>query len=200
MIRYAAFLAATFAVAACGGSSDEVPSMTLQVGPAPAIMRPVDPTVVTPLTPEAEAKIETLRDILDRNSLRRLSNQANDEPAFVSNFANQSHRVHWDLLRRTGFDPLLQLTRLLDGPYATRRVGDQVWYIWPDLAALDAEALEPERLSFSDRARLRELVGDPGIARIRDGQAYPGVRTAIAEDGRWLYFIHQTEDEGEREE
>ena len=163
-------------------------------------MRPVVPDTVTPLTKQASEKIELLRDILQRNSLRRLALQANSEPAFVSNFANQSHRVHWDLLRRTGFDPLMQLERLLEGPYGTRQVGDEIWYIWPDLAALDAEALEPERLSFSDRARLRELVGEPGIVRIRDGQAYPGVRTAIAEDGRWLYFIHQTEDEGERVE
>lgn len=174
--------------------------MTIQVGPAPAVMRPVDAAEITPLTPAVEEKIVVLRDILERNSLRRLANQADAEPAFVSNFANQSHRVHWDLLRRTGFDPLLQLGRLLDGPYSTRQVGDQIWYIWPDLAALDAEALEPERLSFSDRARLRELVGEPGIARIREGQGYPGVRTAIAEDGRWLYFIHQTEDEGEGDE
>jgi len=174
--------------------------MTLQVAPAPAAMRPASPDIITPLTPAVDAKIEVLRDILDRNSLRRLSSQANSEPSFVSNFANQSHRVHWDLLRRTGFDPLLQLGRLLDGPYGTRQVGDEIWYIWPDLAALDAAALEPERLSFSDRARLLDLVGEPGIARIREGQAYPGVRTAIAEDGRWLYFIHQTQDEGERTE
>ena len=53
----------------------------------------------------------------------------------------------------------------------------------------------PERLSFADRARLLDLVGETGIARIRQGQGYPGVRTAIAEDGRWLYFVHQSEDE-----
>jgi hypothetical protein len=198
LIRSLGILALVASLTACGDGAEEPPSLTLQVAPAPAVMRPIDQTEVVVLTPEVEAKIDTLSAILDRNSLRRLAIQANSEPAFVSNFANQSHRVHWDLLRRTGFDPLMQLERLLDGPYGTRKVGDEVWYIWPDLAALDADALEPERLSFSDRARLRELVGEPGIARIREGQAYPGVRTAIAEDGRWLYFIHQTEDEGER--
>ena len=27
------------------------------------------------------------------------------------------------------------------------------------------------------------------IARIRAGEGYPGMRTAIAEDGTWIYFV-----------
>jgi len=99
------------------------------------------------------------------------------------------------LLRRTGFDPLLRLGALLDDPYQTRQVGDETWYIWPDFAAMDADELVLERLNFTDRARLRALVGDPGLDRIRDGQGYSGIRTAIAEDGRWLYFVHETVEE-----
>ena len=49
-------------------------------------------------------------------------------------------------------------------------------------------------------ARLRELVGEPGLARIRGGEAYPGVRTAIAEDGDWLYFVHETQQDTEEAE
>jgi hypothetical protein len=86
---------------------------------------------------------------------------------------------------------------LLDGPYGTRQVGTQTWYIWPDFAALEADELLPEKLNFTDRARLRDLVGDPGLARIREGQGYPGIRTAIAEDGRWLYFVHETVEDTE---
>ncbi len=88
-----------------------------------------------------------------------------------------------------------QLEQLLSGPYGTRKVGDEVWYIWPDLAARMPEDLQPERLSFSERARLRDLIGEAGLQRIRDGQRYPGVRTAISETGRWLYFVHESEDE-----
>ena len=120
---------------------------------------------------------------------------ADAEESFVSNFAGEAHRVHWDLLRRTGFDPVAKLGGLLDGPYGTRQVGDQIWYIWPDFAALEADQLLPERLTFTDRARLRELVGEPGLARIRNGEAYPGVRTAIAGDGDWLYFVHETQQD-----
>jgi len=89
---------------------------------------------------------------------------------------------------------------LLAGPYGTRNVGDETWYIWPDLAAKSPSELVPERLSFSDRARLFDLVGEQGIARIRSGQGYPGVRTAIAEDGRWLYFVHESEGEAAGDE
>lgn len=187
---------------ACSPAEDEQPRVRLSVPEAPAITRPqtaVETEAIEPLSDPAQEKIMALREIIGRNSLTRLVRLANAEPAFISNFANQGHRTHWDLLRRTGFDPLARLEELLNGAYGVRRVGDETWYIWPDLAALDPEELQPERLSFRDRARLEDLVGDEGIARIRAGQGYPGIRTAIAEDGTWLYFVHETEDEAETE-
>jgi len=197
----AAVLALSF-TAACTPAEDEQPRVRISVPEAPAITR-IEPEAetetVAELSQAAQDKIMTLREIIARNSLTRLVRLANAEPAFISNFANQAHRTHWDLLRRTGFDPRARLEELLNGPYGIREVGDETWYIWPDLAALDPEDLQLERLSFRDRARLRDLVGDEGIARIRDGQGYPGVRTAIAEDGTWLYFVHETEDEAETE-
>ncbi len=190
-------LVTTVLIAACGSETGS-PSVRLEVDAAPAITLPVEiEEASTSLSEAAEAKIAGIRDVLERDSLIRLVRLADAEPNFVSNFAGESHRVHWDLLRRTGFDPLAKLGALLDGPYGTRQVGDQVWYIWPDLAALSAEELLPERLEFTDRARLRDLVGDAGLERIREGQGYPGVRTAIAEDGRWLYFVHETEADTE---
>jgi hypothetical protein len=181
---------------ACG-SEEDAPSLRLRVEAAPAVTRPVETVevAVTPLSEAAQAKIDAIDVILKRNSLARFARLADGEPSFVSNFAGESNRVHWDLLRRTGFDPLSQLETLFAGPYGTRTVGDETWYIWPDLAAKSPSELVPERLSFSDRARLLELIGERGIQRIRDGQGYPGVRTAIAEDGRWLYFVHESEGE-----
>jgi len=185
---------------ACG-DGDGTPRVRVAVEAAPAVTAPViSEETITPLTEPAETKISDIRDILERNSLARLVRLANAEENFVSNFAGESHRVHWDLLRRTGFDPLMRLEALLDGPYETRQVGDQVWYVWPDFAALEAEDLLPEKLDFTDRARLRELVGETGLARIRAGESYPGIRTAIAEDGRWLYFVHETAEETETSE
>lgn len=198
MIRLAVFLALLAGLAACGEEPDRE-TVRLRVEAAPALMRPAEPEPgpERPLSEAAQSKVDDLQAIVEANSLSRLSRRANAEPAFVSNFAETGHRTHWDLLRRTGFDPLAQLGNLLDGPYGVRLVGDEVWYVWPDLAALDPAELVPERLSFSDRARLQELVGEQGIERVRAGQGYPGVRTAIADDGRWLYFVHETEDETE---
>ena len=83
---------------------------------------------------------------------------------------------------------------------SARQVGNQTWYIWPDFAALDAEDLLPEKLNFTDRARLGALVGEVGLERIRAGEAYPGVRTAIAQDGDWLCFVHETQQDTEETE
>ncbi|MCR9079785.1 MAG: hypothetical protein NXH78_11875 [Hyphomonadaceae bacterium] len=187
-------------LAACGGR-DGSPTVRLEVEAAPAVTAPVEVEAVTPALPETvEAKISAIRDVLARDSLSRLVRLADAEESFVSNFAGESHRVHWDLLRRTGFDPLAKLGGLLDGPYGTRQVGDQTWYIWPDFAALEADELLPEKLTFTDRARLRDLVGEPGLERIRAGEDYPGVRTAIAGDGDWLYFVHETQQDTEEAE
>ena len=194
---FALFL--VMALTACG-NSDGPPKVRVEVAAAPAVTAPIEAEKeVEALTPQVEEKIAAIRAVLDRNSLARLVRLANAEDSFVSNLSGEAHRVHWDLLRRTGFDPLARLGALLDGPYGTRQVGDQTWYIWPDFAALEADALLPEKLNFTDRARLRELVGDPGLARIREGQGYPGIRTAIADDGRWLYFVHETVEETEGE-
>ena len=186
------------AVSACSGDeAADSPTVRIKVAAAPVAFEvdPVEEPVLEPLSEAVQAKIADIRATIARNSLARFSRLADAEPSFVSNFSGQSNRVHWDLLRRTGFDPLTQMEGLLNGPYGTRKVGDQMWYIWPDLAALDPEDLKPERLSFADRARLRDLIGVQGLQRVREGQFYPGIRTAIAEDGRWLYFIHEAEDE-----
>jgi len=181
---------------ACG-EEDVRETVTLQVEQAPEYMLPSrEPEGDrTALSAPAQETIGQLRGIIESNSLRRLTRLAGSQPGFVSNFAGASHGDHWDLLRRTGFDPILRLEELLDGPYGVKMVAGETWYVWPDLAALEPEALLPERLNFSQRARLEELVGEAGIAQVRDGRGYPGIRTAIAEDGRWLYYVHEISGE-----
>lgn len=189
-------LAAAGLLAACDGEPARE-TVRLKVEKAPDYMRADAERKAekVELTPEVQETIDELRMIIESNSLTRLARKANAQPGFISNFAGASHRDHWDLLRRTGFDPILQLETLLERPYGTKEVAGETWYIWPDLAALEPDALQPERLNFSQRARLEELVGESGIAEIRAGSGYPGVRTAIAEDGRWLYYVHETESE-----
>ncbi|WP_084396718.1 hypothetical protein [Henriciella aquimarina] len=193
------FALAALAVGGLAACEREAPRDTvrLQVEEAPDYMQPAgEAETETPeLTDAARDTIEQLRAIINSNSIYRLARFAGQQEGFISNFAGASHRDHWDLLRRTGFDPVLRLNDLLNQPYGTKQVGGETWYIWPDLAALDRDALQPERLNFRQRARLEELVGDSGIAEIRAGSGYPGVRTAIAEDGRWLYYVHESENE-----
>tara|TARA_B100000949_G_scaffold89396_1_gene79856 strand:+ start:276 stop:893 length:618 start_codon:yes stop_codon:yes gene_type:complete len=194
--RAAGLLALAALVAGC---SDELPreEVHLQVEKAPDYMMPDAGPDRGPagLSDAAQSTMARLQDIIESNSLRRLTAFAEAQPGFVSNFAGASHSDHWDLLRRTGFDPILRLEELLAGPYGTKSVAGETWYVWPDLAALEPEALTPERLNFSQRARLEELVGETGIAQIREGRGYPGIRTAIAEDGRWLYYVHEVSGE-----
>lgn len=189
-------LVCTGLLAACSGepARDRV---TLRVEEAPDYMQPAgerssQALVLSDAAIETVAELET---IIESNSLRQLSRFAASQPGFISNFAGASHQDHWDLLRRTGFDPILRLEGLLDGPYGVKLVAGETWYVWPALAALELEALQPQRLNFSQRARLEELVGESGIAQIRNGSGYPGIRTAISSDGRWLYFVHEMTSE-----
>nr|WP_321509372.1 hypothetical protein [uncultured Hyphomonas sp.] len=124
-----------------------------------------------------------------RGSLSGLSRLAGRNEGFVSNLGGQDHRAYWDLMRRIGVDPNRQLRALMELPVGVREVDGVKWYVWPDLAAKNAEDLIPEKLSFRDRKRLQDLVGEDGIAEIRAGKGYPGMRTAITEDGRWVYFV-----------
>ncbi|MEX1251050.1 MAG: hypothetical protein WEA77_07640 [Hyphomonas sp.] len=124
-----------------------------------------------------------------KGSLRGLGVIASRNPEFKSNVGGQSHDRFWDLLRRTGVDPNRKLRELFDQPAGLREIDGKRWYVWPDLAAMDAAELIPEKLTFRDRRRLEQLIRQDGIGKIRAGEGYPGMRTAIADDGTWIYFV-----------
>jgi hypothetical protein len=69
-------------------------------------------------------------------------------------------------------------------------------YVNPRENATGSFCSMPVKLSFQDRRRLEELIGEDGIARIRAGEGYPGMRTAIAEDGTWIYYVLGQDGEG----
>ena len=172
----------------CGAPAEEPiappePSPTLLETPAQ-----LEPPELTEGVLEVQAAI---LDTTGRDSLRRFARYADQSPGFASNFEGSRHFDHWSLLRRTGVDPLRQIETLFELPHATRTVGGEVWYIWPDFAALSSEDLQPERLLPQDRVRLLDLIGEDGVARIQAGNPYPGIRTAISAEGRWVYYLHE---------
>lgn len=158
--------------------------------PPQEIAPPTVPSIVL------DTKAELLR-FAKAGSINGISGIANENKTFFSHEGEGSHRDYWVLMRRIGIDPNLKLRQLFEEPAGTRIVDGETWYIWPGLAARLPDQLIPEKLSFQDRRHLRELIGDEGIARIRAGEAYPGMQTAIAEDGRWLYFMLGPEAEVE---
>ena len=163
-----ALLAAGLAVGGSVGVAACSPAPAEPVYPPESLSQ--DPQAPEPVViPDAVAATrDEMLTYAQRGSLSGLSRLARENEGFVSNLGGKEHREYWDLMRR------------VDGVK---------WYVWPDLAAKNAEDLIPEKLSFRDRKRLQDLVGEDGIAKIRDGKGYPGMRTAITEDGHWVYFV-----------
>lgn len=180
-------LAACAPVESAGPPSRRSPDPSLTNAPVPAL----------PIEVEGAAS-QTRAELLlnaERGSLRGLAEIAARNSLFVSNTGGQDHLQFWDLLRRTGVDPNRRLRELFEQPPGRRTVDGVNWFVWPDLAARDAGDLVPERLTFEERRRLETLIGSHGIDRIRAGEGYPGMRTAIAEDGTWIYFVLGQEGE-----
>jgi len=195
---------AALVLAACGGSAPEAETQaetqTNVLTPVEVpLTSPPEKAAPTPFTPEVQAMINELLRITKNGQITPIIREAERQEGFQSNFGGQPVSEHWRLLRRIGVDPPTKLREVLAQPYATKQVGDEIWYIWPDFAALSSEDLIPAKLNFQDRARLRALVGEAGIAKILDGDTYPGVRTAIADDGRWVYFIHNVDNPEEQD-
>lgn len=141
--------------------------------------------------PVLETRAQLL-EIAEADSLRRLARFADSQPGFLSSLSDtRGHFDHWDLMRRTGFDPNIHLPELFAEDPGIHRVDGETWYIWPAIAARNAGELHPDRLSVGEAADLRRRIGDDGLERIRAGAGYPGIRTAISASGRWLYFLHE---------
>ena len=190
-------IATAFGTTACGAKESPAREEAQQAPPVSTQAETNEDDFEKIITKEALEKVAHLMEITANGRLTPLVWEAERSENFQSNFGNQPHSRYWFLLRRVGIDPSSTLRETLSEPYGSKRVGNETWFIWPDFAALPVEDLIPERLSFQDRARLREKIGEEGIAQIRAGEPYPGVRTAISETGRWVYFIHDIETDEE---
>lgn len=191
-MRCASFtLAACLALllAACAPAEQAAAPVAGPPVPSDSLTRPPLAPEPVSLTPEAEAMKAAILREAERGALRSLARLAGEQEGFMSNVGGRDHFEFWDLLRRTGVDPNRKLRDLFEGPPGKREIDGETWFVWPDLAAKDARDLIPEKLTFVERRRLRELIGEDGIDRIRAGEGYPGMRTAISAEGRWVYFV-----------
>jgi hypothetical protein len=187
-MRFAKRLIALALLAACSRAEPEVIVLPPPV-PDDRFTEAPEPPAPIEISPAAARTQATLLEHAARGSLRGLGEVASRNPEFKSNVGGQTHERFWDLLRRTGVDPNRKLRELFEQPAGLREVDGERWYVWPDLAARDAADLLPEKLDFLERRRLEELIGESGIELIRAGEGYPGMRTAISEDGEWMYFV-----------
>jgi hypothetical protein len=186
-----ASLTAAIAALLLAACSQAEPEVVLTLPPVPdghLAQPPQAPATVEVSAAAVKTQGELVKEA-SRGSLRGLAKIAGENPDFRSNIGGQDHLQFWGLLRRTGVDPNRKLRDLFEQPAGVREVDGERWYVWPDLAAKDATDLIPEKLTFQDRRRLEELIHDDGIARIRAGEGYPGMRTAISEEGVWIYFV-----------
>ncbi len=175
------------AAAGCDPRADaerELPARSVEVPPETEVT-----AAVAPLSAEATATRDRIIEVAKSGSQRQLARLANEFEGFQSNFGGSEHFSYWYSRRRMGSDPNEAIVALFNEPYAVREVGEEVWYIWPDLATLDPRGFALEKLSFRDRARLEELIGERGIEVLLRGEPYPGYRTAITSGGRWVYFV-----------
>lgn len=172
-------------LASCGAepTPEEVVQPDESLTQTPKVAEPVK------LSEAADATRAEILRYAKAGALRNLSRVAGRTEHFIASQTGDEPYLYWDLMRRTGSDPAVMLRSLFDGPPGVREVDGEIWFVWPDLAARAPDELIPEKLNFQERARLKELVGDAGIARLRAGEGYPGKRTAISEAGAWLYFV-----------
>ena len=188
-----AILAILFGLASCDLSDRIDPQRPEVVEPVPEADLAEAPAIesadVDALPDAVAAKRDQILETADMDSIRRLVYLADDFDGFRSNYGDIAHYDHWYILKRAGIDPIIAVREILSEPYGVKDFGAEKYYIWPAFASRRPEDLDFSRLTFAERARLQELIGDDGIARVEAGEPYPGFRLAIRQDGIWVYLL-----------
>lgn len=91
--------------------------------------------------------------------------------------------THWSRLEATGEEPMRLLVGILRGTLVTI-VRESEEYMFPSAAGFDVWEDVPE----SVRATLLDFYTSDDLAEFAAAEVYQGYRTAIDEEGRWLYF------------
>ena len=191
-LKQAVLFSALMAMIASCDLSDEIDERRAEATPTPAeeiTELPEESSDMEALPEAVAAKRDEILSVLERDSVRQMVYLADDYEDFRSNYGDLSHYEHWYILRRAGIDPVAATQQILNEPYGVKDFGVEIYYIWPAFAARTPEELSNDRLTFSERARLLDLIGEDGIARLAAGESYPGFRLAIRQDGTWGYLL-----------
>ncbi|MEO0466106.1 MAG: hypothetical protein AAF216_06150 [Pseudomonadota bacterium] len=165
----------------------------MQPPPNDQLIEPRVASAEIPISAPVQMTLAELQRIIEADSIRQLARFADAQPGFRSNLGDDNTFRHWDLMRRTGFNPTAQLQAVLEEPYGTGKINGVTWYYWPYLAAYSSGRISTERITPVERADIVRLIGVTGLASLDGTKTYPGVRTAISEDGTWHYFLHEPE-------
>ncbi|MAK61449.1 MAG: hypothetical protein CMK09_10750 [Ponticaulis sp.] len=191
-VTFIVMLLALAGVQACD-LSDRIDPQANRPGATPTPQATSSPTEesadINALPEPVAAKRDEILEVMERNSIRRMVNLADDFDGFRSNYGDLRHYDHWYILKRAGIDPIVETQRILAEPYGVKDFGAEKYYIWPSFAARQPSELAFSRLTFAERAKLQELLGEDGMERLQNGEAYPGFRLAIRQDGVWVYLL-----------
>ena len=92
----------------------------------------------------------------------------------------------WTFEEKNGYKPMYWLLSVLDLPYATIDLGDELMYIWPRAAAHDAgwDTMPEEYID-----ELRAIYTDDDFEDFSQFGGYIGYRVGITESGDWSFFV-----------
>jgi hypothetical protein len=105
---------------------------------------------------------------------------------FNVSFGGDDPSTLWTMQEEGGEQPMYALMKILDMPYGTVDLGDQLMYVWPSAAAFDGPW---DELPETDRQALLSLYTDEDLQSFADFGGYLGYRIGITAGGDWSFFV-----------
>lgn len=105
---------------------------------------------------------------------------------FNASFGGDDPSTLWTMQEENGEQPMYALMRILDMPYGTIDLGDELLYVWPSAAAFDGPW---DELPEADRQALLSLYTEEDLQSFADFGGYYGYRIGITASGDWSFFV-----------
>ncbi len=107
-------------------------------------------------------------------------------PNFTASFGGGDPAELWAYEEEQGYEPMAWLMKVLDLPYGTVDLGDELVYVWPAAAAHDGgwDTMPEEYIDD-----LRAIYSEEDLQGFADFGDYIGYRAGIYENGDWSFFV-----------